>query len=210
MSRWQNDLDTPPPERHADRVIGEMMRDLARKRATVVSAIGAAVRASKDGGPRAQRRMAERIAAAGAVRVDIETGTRGRYRMSVFDLLGWDRDADEPIINFHPIPDRPWLACMVTYIDNRGRDRKSAAALFVSHHALSRAAQRFQLRTADHIIDLSEATLLEAMTQIPAEQWLNSPSEGHHVKIGDGMTAVLRPHEHGSALVVMTFLFEPT
>ena len=50
----------PPPERHADRVVAEMMRDLARKRATLWKAINEAIASSTDGGPRAQRKMAER------------------------------------------------------------------------------------------------------------------------------------------------------
>ena len=58
-----------PPTRHADRIIALMLRDLARKRAQIDLAVSAAIDNSKDGNPRAQAKMAERMRRAGAERV---------------------------------------------------------------------------------------------------------------------------------------------
>jgi hypothetical protein len=63
-----------PPERHADRVIAEMLRELTKTRAQIGPAMVEAVRQSKDGGPRAQQRMAERIRKAGVMNVSLKTG----------------------------------------------------------------------------------------------------------------------------------------
>lgn len=73
------------PARHAERVIAEMMRDLAAKRARILPAIERALRESKDGAPRAQQRMAERIRKAGVLRVDLMTGKRGKYHMLIHE-----------------------------------------------------------------------------------------------------------------------------
>jgi hypothetical protein len=45
----------PPHEIHADRVVGEMLRDLARKRAHLQDAIAEEFRNARDGNPRAQQ-----------------------------------------------------------------------------------------------------------------------------------------------------------
>jgi hypothetical protein len=48
-----------PPERHADRVVAEMMRELARKHVTLWDEIGAVVCTCKGGAgsPKAQRKL---------------------------------------------------------------------------------------------------------------------------------------------------------
>lgn len=205
---WQNDINTPPPERHADRVIAEMLRDLARKRALTAKAIGAAMGASKDGTPRAQQRMADRIQAAGAIAVELNPGKRGRYTMLVYDLVGWDRVRDDMITPTSAIPEKPWLACLVTRITDRGRDIKTVPMMFLTHHAISRAAQRFQVRTAEHIVGLAHSTLCEVCEHLSRERWHNPPPQGHHIPIGDGATAVLRLHEDSKTLFVATFIWK--
>jgi len=53
----------PPPERHADRIIGEMMRKLAHDRAQLWDGVAKVFYSSGwSGGVRAQRRMAQRMA----------------------------------------------------------------------------------------------------------------------------------------------------
>ena len=134
--------------RHADRVIAEMMRDLAAKRERILPAIERALHESKDGAPRAQQRMAERIRKAGVLRVGLTTGKRGKYRMLIHDLVGWDPAIDEEIsINDHN-PHKPWLAYITTLIERR--KATSIVLLFVTHHALSRAAQLFPEDAAAH------------------------------------------------------------
>jgi hypothetical protein len=142
-----------PPEQHADRVIAEMLRDLARKRAQIELAIGAAIKSSKDGNPKAQAKMAERMRRAGAEHVTLTPGKRGRYEITIYHWTGWDPIGDQEIRDDSTMPQKPWIACQFTYIETKGRGRGLAEytggpLLLVTHHALSRAAQRFGIRTA--------------------------------------------------------------
>jgi hypothetical protein len=51
----------PPPERHADRVVAAMLRQLAQTRAHLLPAILAAFANSSDGSPKAQRKLETRV-----------------------------------------------------------------------------------------------------------------------------------------------------
>jgi hypothetical protein len=142
----------PPPERHADRVVAGMLRDLARKRAQIELAIVAAIENSKDGNPRAQQKMAERIRRAGAESVALKPGKRGRYSIQIHGWTGWDPIRDRPIYVGDPIPEKPWIACHIVQIDSKGCSRKpelwAGVILLITHHALSRAAQRLGVRAS--------------------------------------------------------------
>lgn len=206
---WQVDADTRPPERHADRVVAQLMRDLAQKQALVAKSMRDAFAASsRDGSPRAQQRMANRIKAAGAIHVDLKSGTRGRYRLMIEELRGWDPAEHRTICVFDPVPEKPWLVWYVTRIDGRAHDVKSVPVMFVTHHALSRAAQRFGVRTAEHIVNVTWHTWLSTVEKSKSPAWLlNPPPQGHRINLGDGVTAVLRRHETEGTLVVATFLY---
>jgi hypothetical protein len=207
-----------PPERHADRVIAAMLRDLARRRAEIAKAIITARLTSRDGQPRAQQRMVERIRKAGAVDVTLKPGTRGRYELTIYELVGWDPIRDAEIRVNDPLPAKPWVAAFITRIANRGRDVKSAPMLFISCHCLSRCAQRFGLRVADEIITTSlaiwGATLdMGTSEDMTPQQLFNPPPQGHRAVVDggegkSGMVVVLRKHEQRNALVAATVLWE--
>jgi hypothetical protein len=79
----------PPPQQHADRIVAEMLRDLAGKRAQVELAIIAAIETSRDGNPKAQAKMAERIRRAGAEYVSLQPGKRAATQCrSIIGLAG--------------------------------------------------------------------------------------------------------------------------
>jgi hypothetical protein len=113
----------PPHEIHADRVVAEMLRDLARKRAHLQDAVAAEFRNARDGNPRAQQKMAARMLAAGAAEVKLEPGKRGRYSLFFYEWAGWDPIRDQAICVGDPIPEKPWSAWHLTLIDSYGRGR---------------------------------------------------------------------------------------
>jgi hypothetical protein len=101
-----------PPERHADRVIAEMMQRLAAQSAHIRVTVREIVEATAaDGGPRGQERLRKRIDAAGTtlgrsnVRTALEPGKRGKYAIRFIFWTGWDRDREaeikvgDPILN---------------------------------------------------------------------------------------------------------------
>jgi hypothetical protein len=83
-----------PPERHADRVVAEMMRRLAERRSHLWPAIEAVLRTSADGSPRSQRKLEQRVMRAGAMGTKLESGKRGRYTLDFVVLIGWDQTKD--------------------------------------------------------------------------------------------------------------------
>jgi hypothetical protein len=145
-----------PPERHADRVTALMLRDLAAKRARIRMAVVDAIHNSKDGNPRAQAKMAERMRKAGADCVMLKPGKRGKYTIQIYQWIGWDPIHDRVIDVDDPIPEKPWLAYLIFHIEYGGRGRgavesKVVPVLLVTHHCLSRAAQRRDPHRRSHV-----------------------------------------------------------
>lgn len=203
----------PPPERHADRVVAEMMQALAKSRAHLFARILATIATSSDGSPRAQARMKVRIMKAGALSVCLEPGKRGRYAMTINDWTGWDQARDDEITAGDPIPEKPWLSCWLTLIRSEGRSPptlQSVPILFITHHVLSRAAQRRGARTIPDLMAVSRtlwnaavAPLTQAQAQGDIDSWLIVPPEGRRVQLQDGGTVVLQKHETRDALVAV-------
>jgi hypothetical protein len=153
----------PPPERHADRIVAELMRKLARQQATLLQAVTKAVTNSTDGSPKAQIKMAARIKQAGGLNVKLTTGNRGRYALTFNSRTGWDPQRDAWILPKDAVPEEPWIAYSITHLSQgRGRERGklllvAVPVLLITHHAMSRAAQRLGLRTEDHLLVAASA-----------------------------------------------------
>jgi hypothetical protein len=204
----------PPPERHADRVTAEMLRELARQKASLWETLAEVMFDSKDGNPKAQRRMVERLKKAGAGHIKLEPGKRGQYKLYIYEQAGWDPTRDAEIGPEDPIPEKPWVACYITHIHSRGRGRtrdedvQSAPALFITHHVLSRAAQRSGLRTIEHLMDTVRViwnAAADFMNEKGWETWMNPPPAGHKIQLAGTTTHVfLQPHPRLKAMVAAT------
>jgi hypothetical protein len=204
-----------PPARHADRVVAEMMRALAIKHGLLWEAMQMIIKSSSDGSPKSQQKMARRIEQAGAGGVVLrKSGKRGRYELFIFDILGWNLQADKPIMVDDLIPERPWIVCHLTQLKSRGggADRvvlKSRPILFLTHHVLSRTAQRMGARTGDDLMNAIDAMLAATMTLMQSKGFDNAlvaPPAGWRVPIGDEAMMVLQPHETHRALVAVTVI----
>lgn len=205
-----------PPERHSDRVVAEMLRQLAQARARLWPEMWSAINSSSDGSPKAQRKMAARIKRAGAIGVDLEPGKRGRYTLTFYHSCGWDPGADKAIDPGDPIPARPWIAYYTTIIESSGNGRLdarlvSAPLLFVTHHALSRTAQRFGARTTDHLLNASTVIWNAAImfaSEIGIDKWLGAPLQGWRAPLDEGKSSfvVLKRHKKHNALVAATVI----
>jgi hypothetical protein len=156
-----------PPERYADRVTAEMLRYLAAQSAHIRATVREIVEATADdGGPRGQERLRKRIIAAGTtlgrvnVTANLVPGKRGKYEIFFMFWAGWDSEREEEITLADPIPERPQIIHWVARLESLGRYRRTldyAPVLIISHHVLSRTAQRHGLRTLDDMLDAIEA-----------------------------------------------------
>jgi hypothetical protein len=203
-----------PHERHADRIVGEMLRLMAANYAQVTAAIGEVIRDASDGTPRGQRKMAMRIRAAGATHIHLRTGTRGRYTLMVDVNTGWDPFQDARIKEGDPLPHRPWIACWNIVIDGRKRGPPvGMPVVLVSHHAFSRAAQRWGARTVGDLLAVVAAIRTGAWEYVlrcePDAEWWRTPPAGIRVAIGGDrdLTVVLQEHKMYT-LVAATVLAE--
>lgn len=208
----------PPPERHADRVVAAMLRQLAQTRAHLFPAICAALQSSSDGTPQAQRKLERRIKEAGALSTLLTPGKRGRYTLHFCDCTGWDpaRNVEITLADLDTLPPQSWLAYRANRIKSAAGGRQEFTLtgepfLFVTHHCLSRAAQRADARTVEHLLIAAECIMKTVMTFSNKTGWptaLTAPREGWRVPLADNpdFAVVLRRHERRKALVAATLL----
>jgi hypothetical protein len=168
-----------------------MMRRLAAESAHVRATVREIVDATlDDGGPRGQGRMCKRIEAAGTtlgrrrranVRTILTPGKRGKYKILFMFWAGWDRDREQEIKVGDPIPERPQLVYWAGALEGTGNGRRTICylpILIISHHVLSRTAQRHGLRTVDDMLDSVEALNQwvlrftdNKIKRVPPEDW---------------------------------------
>lgn len=211
----------PPPERHADRVVAEMMRALAKKHATLWDEIGRVVCTAHGGAgsPKAQRKLRDRILRAGAYHAKLYEGKRGRFTIMIYDFTGFDPSRDEEIRRGDAIPLdlKPWISCNLSILESPGGGRDeirvdSRPLLFITCHAMSRVAQRFGARTSDHLMTATHVIFNECIALLnkkKMEALLNAPPDGWRVLlpvISGKAYAVLKRHEKRKALICATVI----
>jgi hypothetical protein len=201
-----------PPAPHADRVVANMMKHLSIRHAELWAivdkvTVGGFVR---DGNPRAQQKLADRIKAAGASFVHLTPGKRGKYKLLVSDLTGWDQHTDRLIGVGDPMPEKPWLAGMVHTITGEGQgyvEYKSSISCYLTHHCLSRTCQHWAIRTVPELVKVAATVITSVMRYDNAlgdDSRDNIPPEGVRIPINSVATAVLKRHEKYKAFVVIT------
>ena len=94
---------------------------------------------------------------------------------------GWDRDRGEEIKVGDPIPERPQLVYWAGALEGTGHGNcyiSYLPILIISHHVLSRTAQRHGLRTVNDMLDSVEALnqgvlnfTNKKIRQVPPEGW---------------------------------------
>jgi hypothetical protein len=143
------------------------MRYLVAQAAHIRAAVREIVETTvDDGGPRGQERLRKRIDAAGVVagranvKALLKPGKRGRYEIFFMLWAGWDRDREKEIKIGDPLPERPQIIHSVARLESLGGYRRTldyAPLLIISHHVLSRTAQRHGLRTLNDMLDAIDA-----------------------------------------------------
>lgn len=151
----------PPPERHAARVVAEMCRWLAAEQQAVAAVIRSrvelAIGRSGMGNPKAQARFEARmrrdpIAARWLLNFTVMPGSRGRYGIIVtYCSTVRPGDAGE-IASGEPIPERPWVCCMMTGIWPKDHEKdRDLRLVTLTHHAMQRLAERCAARTVEDL-----------------------------------------------------------
>jgi hypothetical protein len=203
----------PPPEKYSDWVVAKMIRDVVERHSCVRNEIVSAIKNSSDGSPRAQKKLEQRIYRAGAISTHLYPGKRGKYYINIWDWTGWDPARDEEISPKDAMPTKPWLAFWVSRLESEGRGKnhvslRGTPLVFVTHHSLSRAAQRWGVRDGLEMMAAvgfmwNESLLYLVNGRDFSSKWCETAPDGDKVKIGD-TTMIVKKHEKREALVVAT------
>jgi hypothetical protein len=125
-----------PPERHADRVVAEMLHWLVEVRAEMWEGFWKAIETGSFGNPIGQQRAVDRMRKAAGRFLPIchlEPGKRKRFDITMVEIGLWDPSADA-FIDDAPaaLPVKPWLAIRGMHIAGQGprqHTSRSRAAL---------------------------------------------------------------------------------
>jgi hypothetical protein len=86
-------------------------------------------------------------------------------------------------------------------------------SLFITHHSLSRAAQRWGVRTTEDLqravnfISAKALNFLNERSKDESDRWLDTPPWGVRINLGEcGGAIIVKKHETRSSLVVATVL----
>lgn len=214
----------PPPEKHADRVIAQMLRELVKARVNVDFNLKEIVRSVRDGNPRAQRRFAEKIMAAThpfTPAIGVDPGKRGRYSLSIRMLDGWNPVTKRLIVNESQIPLKPWVTMTCIEFRSKGRgfyECDASQLIFASHHALSRLAQRCGVKASIdllHAVTSIWAMLIKTGSELPDGHELAFPLKlGFPLVVdgcltGDTGIAVIDHYENDMGGLVVKTILDP-
>jgi hypothetical protein len=209
----------PAPQLHADRVVAGMMRLVAQRHADLPERLRKIVDGANDGAPAGQRRLTARIKQIDGVHHAIlKPGKRGKYKIQIFDVSGWDSARDAMIGVGDVCPERPWLALWMTNIISSGNGRghivfDGYVMVFVTHHALSRAAQRFGVRTVADMLGVVDAIHAATIMLVSEKKsgWCSTPPEGWPIPIGrppNTAVVVVKSHETRQCLIATTVYYD--
>ena len=217
-----------PPEAHADRVVAEMLRHIVANQTVrwddVARIFRSAQTGGDDGNPAAQQRLVEKLKAAGGdffFGVFLEPGKRGKYTITFFQVCGLDPNTDKPISHVDEIPDKPQLLCSMGLFESKGRGVYNVDGmphLIVTHHALSRLAQRCDARVPKDMIN-AVACIWKRLIEVQSDCLeysgrANRLPEDHRMRVnlGEAMGdcyAVLRRHSEEDSVTVVTTILGP-
>jgi hypothetical protein len=164
--------------------------------------------------------MVKRMREAGGellLMLHLDPGKRARFELTVSEISGYDPEINDVIHDEGPpAPPRPWLAVVCTHVKWHGRGRhpeiKGAEVLLLTHHALSRLAQRAGARTPADLLMATRA-LFDVILHARIAPDDELPPAGRRFTIGlsghmGEATAVVTRHDDPEvrALVVATIL----
>jgi hypothetical protein len=189
-----------PPERYADRIIGEMTSWLQNEiRRHYPSVCAFLKHRDRPGSAKAQQRYLEQLGrTAGPMLLDakLTAGTRGRYAVDL-RLLSLTDDARQVIVT----------KVALVGDGGYGSHAEYRRLLFVSHHALVRMAMRIDVRT---VADLRRTVTAMAKAFLVHEPSLEGrfPPEGKRFPFPGGIAVVQTASSLQRRVIVATVLEE--
>jgi hypothetical protein len=212
-----------PPERHAGRIVGEMLAWLHVEQTRLWTSLRGSLKMNQMGNPVGQTRVIKRFRGRGGpllIDLELETGKRGKYKLTMVTWAIWDPKREDISDRNSPLP--PYACLAVNYdlkvnglIDGRRTDGewKSAIPLIISRHACLRLAMRAEVKTVPDLLAAVRElwkVVEEFVNNHPNEElleWLaKAPAKGWHMTMPRGTVAVIGRYKDDSRLVIKTIL----
>ena len=136
----------PPPDRHAQRVVKEILNYLLVEQERLRAPAVGLIDVDRMGTPIGQKRVADRLRGALgplALSVHLETGRRGKFKLLLSEWSIWNPEANAEADPSRPAPPNAGLAVVTsiyTGASHRGKV-KTHTPLVLSQHALERLAE---------------------------------------------------------------------
>lgn len=203
----------PPPDRHAERVVDEMLVWMHGKQHDLLRNVLGKLDHRRLGGPHGQMKVANRLIAAGkdyVFNLDLKTGKRGKFRIAFSAWAIWDTLNNDTADTDRPPP--PLCSVAVVLIDLQGNGHQcpktdAMTPMLVTRHACIRLAQRVGVRTVPDLILALHAIWSPTLKLISGPRWLNPPKGVWLLPLVEGgPVAVLKPDLADERLIVTTIL----
>jgi hypothetical protein len=177
-----------------------MLRQMVKQHSLLWAAIHAVTKGPyvRDGNPRAQAKLEAKVKSLGALFTDLNPGKRGRYELLIYSLAGWDPQRDTLIKLGDPIPKKPWICTLFHIVRGEGQCRVRHTGimwLYLTHHCLSRSAQRWGVRTVTDLSAVITSIVTVAIEYLNkrglhiatgGDAWLDTPPEGIRLPVSRG------------------------
>jgi hypothetical protein len=148
-----------PPERHAARVVAEMVQWLYGEEKRIDAIILDQIKSNRShlGTPKAQLKFVKRMRAAcgsrGIVDLVLSPAKRGKFKL-MFTTWHVVRPLTADMLKKdEPIPERPWLSCEICFYSGTNDEPEPYIAFVLTHHAMQRLAERCNARNPDDLLD---------------------------------------------------------
>ena len=203
----------PPPQRHAERIVDEMLLWMHGQQAVIWERAKGSLNSKQMGNPVGQERAVARFRKAlgkMGLEVRLSPGKRGRYHLTNIAWIVWDSDKSD-MARQHVAPARPTLALAV-FVSERSNKWDSSVPLVVTRHALVRLAERADMRTTEDLIEALRAIWWALFTLVAEKgdgEWASPPPEGWRVQLpltGAPIAVIGRQEEEPRRMLVKTIL----
>jgi hypothetical protein len=207
----------PPPDLHAERVCGEMIRWLHAEHKRLRARGNGLIDVRQMGAPQGQLRVAERLRKALgplALNVMLILAKRGKFTLGVTEWRVWDPAANAPVPAGALAPPAAWLAAALNIYSAVGYRPASQVLvpLLVSRHACVRLAQRADVRTAADLVTAMRDLwrVIWDLVGQHNDDWLDPPGGAWLVPIREGelspVVVLERDRSGAKRLVAKTIL----
>jgi hypothetical protein len=209
-----------PPDRHAERIVDEMLTWLHTRQREIWPRAKGSLRTQQMGNPTGQARAVERMRKAMGdlvLELKLNPGKRGRYELYMVNWVVVDTLRNKIADLMEPPPALSALALTLAMSD-RAQEWRSSVPLIVTRHAIIRLAQRAEMRTVEDLYKalrmlwwaLYDLVIKDVASGRSPDNatWCEPPDCGWRLRLDNGAIAVVGRDEDGARRMIVKTILE--